>query len=193
MLSVLCVNFVNGQDIAKTQATGVVSLNKINVFIPSIGLEREQKMSRFSTLSLGVNYQYAILREYFPYVHYSQGANGYSLVAKGVNVNSRLKTVPGANLNYRYYYNLEKRNARNKSTVNNTGNYVGLDVGAVFPRMFDKSNLYNYQIAITPNWGLQRNENKNVNFEFAVGPSLVFNPYEIMLSIALKLGVSILY
>ncbi len=188
LLFILAFELANGQDTTKTPIPEVVSLNKVNIFIPSLGLEREQKLTATTTLTLGINYQFTFLREYIPYMNY----NGYSLTNQGVATNSKLKAVPGANLNYRYYYNLDVRHAKNKSTLNNTADYIGLDFGAVFPKMFNEKNQYNYQIAITPNWGIQRTQNKNANFEFAVGPSLVINPYEVLLGVGIKVGASIL-
>lgn len=104
-----------------------------------------------------------------------------------------MKPVPGTSINYRYYYNLDKRAAQQKNTVKNSANYIGLDFGAIFPRMFNENNQYDYQLMITPNWGVQRNQNKNGNFEFAIGPALVINPYEVLLGVGLKVGASIVF
>ena len=183
----------NGQDTTKIQRPQIVSVNKINIFVPSIGLEREQKMSKFSTLSIGVNYQYTFLREYSPYINYSPSSNGYQIQDQGVNVNTKVKAVPGASINYRYYYNVDKRASQQKSILKNSANYMGVDLGAIFPRMFNENNQYDYQLMITPNWGIQRNQNKNGNFEFAIGPSLVINPYEVLLGVGFKLGASIIF
>ena len=182
----------NGQDTTKIQQPQIVSLNKINIFVPSIGLEREQKISKFSTLSIGVNYQYTFLREYSPYINYSPSSNGYQIQDQGVNVNTKLKAVPGASINYRYYYNVDKRVSQQKSILKNSANYIAVDLGAIFPRMFNENNQYDYQLMITPNWGIQRNQNKNGNFEFAIGPSLVINPYEVLLGVGFKVGASII-
>lgn len=187
------ITIANAQDTTRTKRPQVISLNKVNVFIPSIGLEREQKISRTSTLSIGINYQYTFLREYVPYVNYSNGGSGYYLSSAGVKTNTKLKPVPGASINYRYYYNLDKRAAEQKSIIKNSANYIGLDFGGIFPRMFNENNQYDYQLMITPNWGVQRNQNKEGNFEFAIGPSVVINPYETALGLGFKVGFSITF
>ncbi|WP_461788321.1 hypothetical protein [Pedobacter sp.] len=180
------------QDTSKKteQLNEVTSLNKISIYLPSVALEREQKISRSSTLSLGINYHFTFLRSYYlSYDYYFSGGyvqtSNYKMAS-----NSKLKAVPGANLNYRYYYNLDKRVAKNKNIANNSANYIGLDVASIFPTLIDQKNQYDYQIMITPNWGVQRNASLTVNGEFAIGPSLVINPYETLIGIGLKAGFS---
>lgn len=172
------------------QLSEVKSLNKISLFLPGVALEREQKISRSSTLSLGINYQFTFLRSYYlSYDYYFSG--GYVQTSNHkIESHSKLIGVLGANINYRYYHNLDKRVAKNKKIDNNSANYIGLDVASVFPKLTDKTNQYDYQIMVTPNWGLQRNASVFVNGEFAIGPSLVINPYETALGIGLKAGFS---
>ncbi|RYG15884.1 MAG: hypothetical protein EOO07_14415 [Chitinophagaceae bacterium] len=130
------------------------------------------------------------LRSYYlSYDYYFSG--GYVQTSNHkIESHSKLIGVLGANINYRYYYNLDKRVAKNKKIDNNSANYIGLDVASVFPKLTDKTNQYDYQIMVTPNWGLQRNASVFVNGEFAIGPSLVINPYETALGIGLKAGFS---
>lgn len=190
LTSLLYLSICFGQDTTKISRPKVKTLNKISIYLPGVALEREQKISRSSTLSLGINYQFTFLRSYYLMFDYFPSGN-YMVASNGrVAHDSKLKAVPGANLNYRYYYNLDKRAAKNKNIDNNSASYIGLDVASIFPRLIDKTNQYNYQIMITPNWGIQRNASLIANGEFAIGPSLVINPYETMLGIGLKAGFS---
>lgn len=170
------------------QLREVKSINKFGVFFPGLSLEREQKISKSSTISFGVNYQLHFLRSYYlSYDYYFSG--GYVQTSNHkITSDSKLKAVPGASVSYRFYYNLDKRAENNRKTDYNSGNYVGLEVSSIFPRMFNNENDYDYQIMITPNWGIQRNPGKSTNGEFAIGPALVINPYETVLSLGLKAG-----
>jgi len=183
-----------GQDtIAKTSRPEVKSLNKISLYFPGVALEREQKISRTSTISLSINYQFTFLRSY--YIIYDYYPSGIYMIASNGRVthDSKLKAVPGASINYRYYYNLNERAAKGKNTNNNSASYLSMDVASIFPRLSDKSNQYDYQLSITPNWGIQRNVAKTANGEFAIGPSIIINPYETLLGIGLKAGFSFLF
>lgn len=84
LLFSLIFSLANGQDTTKIVLPEVVSLNKVNIFIPSLGLEREQKIGRTSTLSVGINYQFTFLREYNAYINYSYGSGGYYISDIGV-------------------------------------------------------------------------------------------------------------
>lgn len=190
LISLISLQSYAQQDTTKRnpQPREVRSINKLGVFFPGLSLEREQKISKSSTISFGVNYQLHFLRSYYlSYDYYFSG--GYVQTSNHkISYNSKLKAIPGASVSYRYYYNLEKRAENNRKTDYNSGNYLGLEVSSMFPRMFDKQNDYDYQIMITPNWGIQRNPGKSTNGEFAVGPALVINPYETVLSLGLKAG-----
>lgn len=193
-LFLLHISICFGQDtIAKTSRPEVKSLNKISIYFPGVALEREQKISRTSTISLGINYQFTFLRSYYILSkgYYANGTLYYG--NPKLEHTSKLKALPGASINYRYYYRLDKRAAKNKNTSNNSASYLSMDVASIFPRLSDKSNQYDYQLSITPNWGIQRNVAKTANGEFAIGPSIIINPYETLLGVGLKAGFSFLF
>ena len=194
LVSLLFTNTCFAQDITtKTSLPEVKSLNKISLYFPGVALEREQKISRTSTISLGINYQFTFLRSYYIW-NISYYANGIPYYGNAkLEHTSKLKALPGASINYRYYYNLNKRAAKGKNTNNNSASYLSMDVASIFPKLSDKSNQYDYQLSITPNWGIQRNVAKTANGEFAIGPSIIINPYETLLGVGLKAGFSFLF
>lgn len=80
--------------------------------------------------------------------------------------------VPVINLEPRWYYNINKRNAKNQKT-NNSANFITLEIN-YYPNWFVISNLNNTyisnQVAIIPKWGIRRNiGNSNFNYEAGIG------------------------
>lgn len=72
----------------------------------------------------------------------------------------------------RYYYNLSKRDSKGKSTSNNTGNYLALELSYV-PDLLSSSNREGVEVSkslyLIPKYGLRRNISSVVSFEFAFG------------------------
>lgn len=72
----------------------------------------------------------------------------------------------------RYYYNLEKRNAKGKITANNSGNYFSIKT-SYHPDWFVINLADNVtktaDLAIVPTWGLKRQIGNHFTYETAVG------------------------
>lgn len=72
----------------------------------------------------------------------------------------------------RYYHNLSKRDSKGKSTSNNAGNYIALELSYV-PDLLSSSNRENVEVSkslyLIPKYGLRRNISSVVSFEFAFG------------------------
>jgi hypothetical protein len=72
----------------------------------------------------------------------------------------------------RYYYNLEKRNAKGKKTANNSGNYVSIRT-SYHPDWFVINLADNVtktaDLAIVPTWGLKRQIGNHFTYETALG------------------------
>ena len=72
----------------------------------------------------------------------------------------------------RWYYNLDKRVAKNKSVLNNSGNFISLNI-KYHPDWFVISKHGNIkvrnQISIIPTWGIRRNLGKHFNYETGIG------------------------
>ncbi|MDA3780511.1 MAG: hypothetical protein PF487_09895 [Bacteroidales bacterium] len=80
--------------------------------------------------------------------------------------------IPVIRVEPRWYYNLEKRDAKSKNIINNSGNYIGIKT-SFNPDWFLISNYENLkivnQIAIIPKWGIKRSIGNHFNFETGIG------------------------
>ncbi len=80
--------------------------------------------------------------------------------------------TPVFTLEPRWYYNLQKRKSKSKSTVGNSGNYLSLQSGfypawAIFST-YDHP-VINPVLAIIPMWGMHRSIGKHLNYEAGAG------------------------
>lgn len=90
-----------------------------------------------------------------------------------INDNSGLFLTPVINLEPRFYYNINKRESKNKNTSNNGANFLTTSI-SYHPDWFvisNKNNInVNNQLSIIPKWGIRRNiANSNFNFEAGIG------------------------
>ena len=69
---------------------------------------------------------------------------------------------PFLDLQYKRFYNLEKRKAKNLNTENNSGNFVSI-------------RSSNFDFAFGPTWGIQRKYGKNFHLLFDIGPHYYFD------------------
>ena len=76
-------------------------------------------------------------------------------------------------LEARYYYNFNRRIEKGKNTLNNAGNFLGLEL-AFTPDWGTISNSDDISVvrtfSIIPKYGLRRNLSNKFNFELAFGP-----------------------
>lgn len=83
---------------------------------------------------------------------------------------------PFLDLQEKWYYNFDKRNSKQKTTDNNSGNFVALRFvtrgNAIAENVFRTSN---FDFAFGPTWGIQRKYGKNFHFLFDIGPQYYFD------------------
>lgn len=90
-----------------------------------------------------------------------------------IHGNSGVFLAPVINLEPRWYYNLNKRSKNNKSTKNNSANFLTTLI-SYHPDWFvissnENLNVLN-QLSIIPKWGIRRTIAKsNFNFEAGIG------------------------
>lgn len=90
-----------------------------------------------------------------------------------INDNSGFFLTPVINIEPRWYYNILKRENKNKQINNNSANFLTTSI-SYHPDWFVVSNnnninVYN-QLSIIPKWGIRRNiANSNFNFEAGIG------------------------
>ncbi|PCH73167.1 MAG: hypothetical protein COB98_11025 [Flavobacteriaceae bacterium] len=84
---------------------------------------------------------------------------------------------PFAEVQYRYFYNLEKRARKNKRTANNSGNYLALSTAIQSGKsMIGNANYAEkYFAAIGPIWGMQRSYKSGFSLNLSGGLGLGFS------------------
>ena len=84
--------------------------------------------------------------------------------------------APKLNVQYRYYYNLEKRQAKTKSIASNSGNFIGAEVTPLLPPIWviEKKDIIKEQgVVLGAIWGIQRVKKDFLVFNFRIGPALI--------------------
>lgn len=99
---------------------------------------------------------------------------------------------PIGKLQYRHYYNFQRRLDLDKKIAENTGNYIAPTVGlqggnAILGDLDYSSDFFAVAGAV---YGLQRVGNKGLSFRFEVGPAYFFDEFDddFGLFVAIKLG-----
>jgi len=97
---------------------------------------------------------------------------GFSAEILDGNTSTGFLLTPGISLEPRWYYNLNKRQAKSKDTEGNSGNFVSLKT-SFHPDWFVISNysdvtVFN-QILIIPTWGIRRCLGKHFTYEAGIG------------------------
>ncbi|MGN8058142.1 hypothetical protein ACTJKN_17810 [Pedobacter sp. 22163] len=174
------------QDSTKVeQPTEVKSLNKIRLNLLSLHYEREQKIGKLTTAYVGAGVAGTFLLEY----NYNYNS--------GSDTKTYFDLSPNMYAGIRKYYNFENRIKKGKKTINNAANYFGLDVATYFSPLLKEGNINQYnvidfEIGITPQWGIQRSIGKKTNFELSLGPNMRINKYQTYFGIDGRIGFSFL-
>jgi hypothetical protein len=133
---------------------GIRTANQLSLNLLSPSVEYEIAVSNRSTIDadLGLGFTY----------HKALGESSYGI-------------YPGFELQYRYYYNFEKRYDKGRKTSENSANYLA-GVGSVTggkPIFGDLEYESDYGVFIGPAWGLQRVYSSgfklNLNLGFGYG------------------------
>lgn len=78
-----------------------------------------------------------------------------------------LRGVVGAD--FRYYYNLNKRAKKGKSTFRNSGNFWAVDLRYLTPAFAYEGIDNAYMLIATPYWGIRRVYKSNLYYELNLG------------------------
>jgi hypothetical protein len=109
--------------------------------------------------------------------------------------------IPVLTAEPRWYYNLDKRMGKSKSTEGNSGNFVSLKAD-YHPDWFVISNYNRVEtisdLIIVPTWGIRRNLGKRFNYESGIGMGCRYifakqagylkNQAEVALNLHLRIG-----
>ena len=152
---IIVLFFISSVAIAQ-ETEEVLRLNIVNP-----GIEYELPMSGNSTISVNVGVGYS--GSYPELTTTTFGTGGIYVIA------------PFADVQYKYYYNLNKRFDLNKSTTNNSGNFFSLRFRtrgqSIDENIIRKAD---YDFAIGPTWGIQRQYDK-FHLLFDLGPQFYFD------------------
>ncbi len=131
---------------------------RINFINPALELEKAVGQKAVVSTGLGVGY-----------------GGGYPDLTKGGSGFIRIIS-PFLDLQYKRYINLNKRQSRGKSTLNNSANFISLRFlsrGASISENVIRTS--NFDFAIGPTWGIQRTMSDRFHFLFDVGPVYYFD------------------
>ncbi|MFN7099187.1 MAG: hypothetical protein ACK4M4_02280 [Flavobacterium sp.] len=121
---------------------------KINVLLP--GLVYEYGLSSKNTL-------------------YAEISSGYGYTSNMFG--STWSFYPYVDTQFRHYYNLEKRLAKNKTIAHNTGSFLAVSGKYNFQSINTSQNFLpaNSSFTLAPTWGFQRTYNKKFNLDLSAG------------------------
>jgi len=131
---------------------------RVNFLNPAIELEIPTgKNSTFSS-SIGIGYNGG-----YPDITYS--GNGFKYIIS-----------PFLDLQQKWFYSFENRKAKNKKTDNNSGNFVSFRAITKGNSIIENvTRTSNFDFAIGPTWGIQRNYGKHFHLLFDIGPQYYFD------------------
>ncbi len=149
-----------------------------------------------------VENQQLTLNVLLPGIIYEHGLSQNSTIAAEITmgfayresdfVESGFGIYPIGRLQYRHYYNFERRLAKGKNIAGNTGNYIAPTIAIQGGKAIigDLNYVSDYFGGIGAVYGLQRTGQKGLQFRFEVGPGYFFDEFESNFGIflALKLG-----
>lgn len=146
--------------------TTIQSLSKSRLTFLGFGLEREQKITKLSTIYLGIS-----IDAVFPFeAHYKPNRSDV------LSLNSFIGFSPIIYTGFRKYYNLIQRAKNKRKTMNNSAEYFGVEVDAIAPINSEKGEYKTlWTMSFAPQWGIQRSLLEKVNFEFTLGPAIKTN------------------
>jgi Protein of unknown function (DUF3575) len=150
LVSLLTIVSLQAQEAIVVQQTPKVanSLFRVNILAP--GLTFEKSISEKNTLALDVNLAL------FYIFSSSRG--------------SRLIKTPFTRLQFRHYYNLEKRVNKGKNILNNSGNYVALQSSYYFKSLNDDFYIDRLDgVTLGAAWGMQRTYKSGLNININTG------------------------
>lgn len=139
----------------------IKSLTKFRLTLFGVGLEREQKIGPLKSIYVGASFS-----TIFPFEsHYLRGGRAPDILI----LNNALAVTPVFYTGFRSY-NFSKRKEKNKKTLNNSGNYVGLHLSVIPPAKSPNGDYKTFlAMSLAPHCGIQRSLSKKSNFEFAFG------------------------
>lgn len=131
---------------------------RFNFINPAIEIERITGKSSVISAGLGVGYGGG-------YPDLTVGGSGFISIIS-----------PFLDVQYKRFINLKKREAKGKTTFNNSGNFVSLRFLTRGESISENvTRTSNYDFAIGSTWGIQRSLGEKFHFLFDLGPVYYFD------------------
>ncbi|CAM1334999.1 hypothetical protein [Tenacibaculum aestuariivivum] len=152
---------------------------RVNFLNP--GVEYEITTGNNTTLSVGLGIGYS-----GSYSHTSVGGGNGFITSFN----------PFADIQHKWFYNLDKRKKKSLKSANNSGNFLSARFLTRSESLLGNSNgTDGLDFAVGPTWGIQRTYGENFHFLFDMGPIYYFDTngkgYYFPLMIQLNLGFDI--
>ena len=131
---------------------------RVNFLNP--GVELELPTGTYSTFSAGLGIGYG-----GGYPDLTFGGSGFIYIIS-----------PFLDVQEKWFYNLNKRNDKNRTNENNSGNFISLRFITRGNSIAENVNrTSDFDFAFGPTWGIQRKYGKNFHLLFDVGPQYYFD------------------
>ena len=143
----LCLLIINNAFAQSRNEPGVVNITRISFLSP--GISYEQKIGRFQTL----------------YGRVFLNPSGYAGYSSTLGTSSHLYLDPAITIQYRYYYNALRREAKGRRIDMNNLNYFA----PVFKTTFNAENSQRSIHKTGIVWGLQRNYRRRFSLDLNMG------------------------
>jgi hypothetical protein len=131
---------------------------RINILNPAIELELPTGNNSTFSSALGIGYGGG-------YPDLTSGGNGIIYIIS-----------PFLDLQQKWFYNFDKRNNKEKTVDNNSGNFISMRFITKGNSIADNiTRTSNIDFAFGPTWGIQRKYGKNFHLLFDVGPQYYFD------------------
>jgi len=145
------------------------------------GRTEESQSVNLEILGLQYNYEKPLSEKFTVNYHGGlAGALGYSYASYGWYEEEKwrysMRGVVGAD--FRFYYNLAKREAKGKSTRRNSGNFWAVDLQYYSPTIINKGFNDSYIVFATPYWGIRRVYSNHWLFELNLGYAVGFDRHD---------------
>lgn len=143
------------------QETDKIATEKIwRVNFLNPGVELELPTGNYSTFSAGIGIGYN-----GGYPDLTTGGSGFIYIIS-----------PFLDIQEKWFYNLNKRNKKNRTIANNSGNFISLRFVTRGNSIAENVNrTSDFDFAFGPTWGIQRKYGKRFHLLFDVGPQYYFD------------------
>ncbi|WP_313111609.1 hypothetical protein [Aequorivita sediminis] len=130
-----------------------------------------QKVWRVNFINPGVEFELPVTKNCIFSSNLGVGFNGaYPDLVYGKENGIIYIIAPFVDLQFKQFYNFEKRGKKSKSISGNSGNFISARIISIGPSIADNViRKSDFDIAIGPTWGIQR-EFGNIHILFDLGP-----------------------